>query len=50
MLHVSRFTPDISRFGEFLACLWQGDVPPSFVLAKWLYLSGEPRGMLIVWE
>jgi hypothetical protein len=50
MLHVSRFTPDASRFGEFLACLWQGDVPASLVLSKWLYLSGEPRGMLIVWE
>ncbi|MFI5052762.1 MAG: hypothetical protein ACHQDE_00245 [Acidimicrobiia bacterium] len=50
MFHVSRFTPDPSRFGEFLACLWQGEVPASLVLSKWLYLPGEPRAMLILWE
>jgi hypothetical protein len=50
MFHVSRFTPDSTRFAEFLACLWQGDVPESLVLSKWLYLPGEPRAMLILWE
>ena len=49
-LHVSRFAPDRSRFVEFLACLWQGDVPPSLQLVKWLYLPGEPRAMLLLWE
>ena len=48
--HVSRFTPDESRFAEFLACLWQGPVPASLKLSKWLYLPGEPRAMLLVWE
>jgi hypothetical protein len=50
VFHVSRFTPDPNRFGEFLACLWQGPVPESLVLSKWLYLPGEPRAMLILWE
>jgi hypothetical protein len=52
MFFVSRFTPDPdpSRFAEFLACLWQGDVPESLVLSKWLYLPGEPRAMLLLWE
>ena len=50
MFHVSRFTPDPTRFAEFLACLWQGDVPESLVLSKWLYLPGEPRAMLVLWE
>jgi hypothetical protein len=50
MFHLSRFIPDQARFAEFLACLWQGDVPETLVLSKWLYLTGEPRGMLILWE
>ena len=49
-MHVSRFTPDPSRQAEFLACLWQGDVPSSLRLSKWLYLAGEPRRMLLLWE
>ncbi|MEX1008093.1 MAG: hypothetical protein WD271_09660 [Acidimicrobiia bacterium] len=50
MFHVSRFTPDQAWFAEFLACLWQGDVPASLQLVKWLYLPGEPRAMLLLWE
>ncbi len=50
MLHVSRFTPDPHRFGEFLACLWQGPVPADLVLHRWLYLQGQPRSMLMLWE
>jgi hypothetical protein len=50
MLYLSRFTPDTTRFGEFLACLWQGDVPDSLVLERWLYLQGQPVGMMILWE
>ena len=49
-MFASRFTPDQSRFAEFLACLWQGPVPASLVLSKWLYLPGEPRQMLLVWD
>ncbi len=49
-LHVSRFIPDPPRMSEFLACLWQGDVPASLKLERWLYLQTEPRGMLVVWE
>ena len=50
MMHVSRFTPDPSRQAEFLACLWQGDIPSTLRLSKWLYLSGEPRRMMLLWE
>ena len=50
MLHVTRFTPDPTRFAEFIACLWQGPVPDNLVLHHWLYLPGEPRSMLLVWE
>jgi hypothetical protein len=50
VLHLSRFHPDTDRFAEFLACLWQGDVPETLELARWLYLTDEPRGMLILWE
>jgi hypothetical protein len=53
-LHVSRFVPDTARMPEFLACLWQGDVPESLVLERWLYLQDEPggtlSGMLVMWE
>jgi hypothetical protein len=50
VLHVSRFRPDAARFGEFLACLWQGDVPDSLVLHRWLYVEVEPREMLLYWD
>jgi hypothetical protein len=50
MLYVSRFEPDEARFAEFLACLWQGEVPSGLQLHKWLYLAGTPRRMLLVWE
>lgn len=49
-MYATRFTPDQSRSAEFLACLWQGPVPESLELSKWLYLPGEPRRMLILWE
>jgi hypothetical protein len=50
IMFASRFTPDQTRFAEFLACLWQGPVPESLALSKWLYLPGEPRQMLLLWE
>ena len=54
VLHVSRFVPDPPHMSEFLACLWQGDVPGSLKLERWLYLQTEPptelRGMLVMWE
>jgi hypothetical protein len=50
VLHMTRFTPDPTRFAEFLACLWQGPVPDDLVLHKWLYLPGEPRSMCLIWE
>ena len=50
MMHLSRFTPDPSRQAEFLACLWQGEVPSTLRLSKWLYLPGEPRRMMLLWE
>jgi hypothetical protein len=46
----STFTPDESRFPEFLACLWQGPVPETLELSKWLYLPHEPRQMLLLWD
>jgi len=53
-LHVSRFVPDAPRTAEWLACLWQGDVPADLKLERWLYLRDEPgaplRGMLVMWE
>jgi hypothetical protein len=52
MMYLSRFTPDTARFAEFLACLWQGEVPSELVLHRWLYLdSGEgPHGMVLIWD
>jgi len=52
MMYVSRFTPDRTRWAEFLACLWQGEVPSDLVLHLWLYLGTGDRsqGMLLVWE
>ncbi len=49
-MFASRFTPDQSRFAEFLACLWQGPVPATLELSKWLYLPGETRQMLLLWD
>jgi hypothetical protein len=50
VFHLSRFTPDQTRFAEFIACLWQGPVPEDLILHEWIYLQGEPRSMIIVWE
>ena len=50
MLALSRLQPDPTRTGEFLACLWQGPVPDSFSMLKWLYLEGEVRSMVLLWE
>jgi hypothetical protein len=50
MLHVSHFTPDASRHGEWIACLWQGPLPASLQLHRWIYLDTEPRSMTLVWE
>jgi len=47
MFYVSQFVPDRTRMAEFLACLWQGDVPPSLALHLWLY---REEGMFLVWE
>ena len=49
-LYVSTVQPDGSRSGEWLACLWQGDLPDSLVLHKWIYMSTDPRTILLVWE
>lgn len=48
--YVSRFEPDETRFAEFLACLWQGEIPVSLTLHRWLYLRSVPRAMLLFWE
>jgi hypothetical protein len=50
VIYLSRFRPDPSRSGEFLAGLWQGDVPADLKLLSWLYLEGEPREMMLHWE
>jgi hypothetical protein len=50
MLQLSRLQPDVSRTGEFLAGLWQGPVPESLTLHRWLYVEGTPRAMLLLWE
>ena len=50
MLQLSRLQPDVHRTGEFLASLWQGPVPDSLILHKWLYVEGTPRAMLLLWE
>ena len=47
---MSRFEPDSTRSAEFLACLWQGDIPASFVLRGWLYLEDTPGVVLLIWE
>jgi len=50
MMYVTRFTLDQQRSAEFIACLWQGPVPEDLVLHQWLYLQGEPRAILLIWE
>jgi hypothetical protein len=50
MMKLSRFRPDTSRTAEFLAGLWQGEVPSDLVLHKWLYVDTDPRQMVLVWE
>jgi hypothetical protein len=49
MLFMSRFRPDAEKVPEFLACLWQGDVPATLDLQRWLYVDSEPREMVLVW-
>lgn len=50
MLHVSTFKPNPQTMGPFLACLWQGEVPETFSLVRWIYLDASPRAILLVWE
>jgi hypothetical protein len=50
VLCLSRFVPDATKSPEFLACLWQGDVPTSLVLRGWLYPEGDPGTVLLMWE
>jgi hypothetical protein len=50
VLYLSRFRPDPNRTAEFLACLWQGPVPDTLRLYRWLYVDGSPREMAILWE
>jgi hypothetical protein len=50
MMKLSRLHPDTSRTAEFLAGLWQGEVPSDLVLHKWLYVDTDPRQMVLLWE
>lgn len=50
MVFVSHFGVDEARQHEWLACLWQGAAPSSLVVRSWLYLPGEPRRVLLIWE
>jgi hypothetical protein len=50
MVRLSQLQPDPHRTGEFLATLWQGQVPKSLILHKWLYLDSSPRTILLLWE
>jgi hypothetical protein len=50
VLHHSVFHPDPARAGEWLACLWQGPTPADLIMRQYLYLPGEPRGMIMIWE
>jgi hypothetical protein len=50
MLHLSRFSPDQTTFSEFIACLWQGQVPASLELHTYLYTSTQPLSMVLLWE
>lgn len=50
MIKLCRFRPDTTRTAEFLAGLWQGDVPEDLVLQRWLYVDADPREMVLLWE
>jgi hypothetical protein len=50
MLHLYRFRPDPGRTAEFLASLWEGPIPSDLRLHRWLYVDGDPREMVLVWE
>jgi hypothetical protein len=50
MLHLSKFTPAPATFSEFIACLWQGDVPESLELRTYLYTAGQQLSMVLLWE
>ena len=50
MVQLSHFQPDPNLTGEFLATLWQGQVPASLTLHRWLYLDTSPRTILLLWE
>jgi hypothetical protein len=50
VLYASKFDPDPARFAEFLACLWQGEIPDDLTLHRWLYLERQPQAMLLLWE
>jgi hypothetical protein len=50
MLYLSRFQPEPSRSAEFLACLWQGQVPADLTLHRWLYVGEGPKEMVLFWE
>lgn len=50
MLYHTTFRIDMSRANEWLACLWQGPVPPDLKVRDWLTLTGEPRVQLLLWE
>jgi hypothetical protein len=50
VLHLSRFQPDPLRRTEFLAVVWQGEIPASLELRSYFYTSTRPRGMILVWE
>jgi len=50
MTFLSRFSVDDARQHEWIACLWQGSVPASMTVRSWLYLPGEPRTVLLIWD
>jgi hypothetical protein len=50
VLYLHRFQPDPGRTAEFLATLWQGPIPADLRLHRWLYVDGEPRQMVLLWE
>jgi len=50
VLHLSRFLPEPSLRTEFLALVWQGPVPASLRLRSYVYTTGDPREMVLLWE
>jgi hypothetical protein len=50
VIYMCRFRPDPTLSGEFLASLWQGPAPEDLVLHRWLYVDGQPREILLLWE